>query len=72
MLSAQRSNAAFIANSWIGIFLCYIVVMVIYYTNTWNVSSSFLAKLFALIQGSLVFSFSDAFYIDLLFKRIYI
>ena len=31
-----------------------------------------LLKFFALIQGSSVFSFSDAFYIDLLFKRIYI
>ena len=29
----------FVANSWIGFLLCYIVVMVIYYTNTWNVSS---------------------------------
>jgi hypothetical protein len=26
------------ANSWIGYAFCYIVIMVIYYTNTWNVS----------------------------------
>jgi len=24
------------ANSWIGYFFCYIIIMVIYYTNTWN------------------------------------
>ena len=43
MLSGQRSNAAaqqFVANTWVGLLLSYIVVMVIYYTNTWNVSSS--------------------------------
>ena len=47
ILSAQRSNAAaqhFVANSWIGMLICYIVVMVIYYTNTWNVSGSFQRK----------------------------
>ena len=26
------------ANSWIGYAFCYIVIMVIYYTNTWSVS----------------------------------
>lgn len=25
------------ANSWIGFFFCYIIVMAIYYSNTWNV-----------------------------------
>ena len=39
----RRSNAAaqhFIASSCIGYLICYIVVMAICYTNTWNVSSS--------------------------------
>lgn len=27
------------ANTWIGIGLCYVIVMAIYYSNTWNVSS---------------------------------
>ena len=58
------------ANMWFGIFLCYIVVMAIYYTNTWNVSSSSYWNSFALIQGFSVVSFSDAFYIDLLCGRI--
>ena len=26
------------ANSWIGYFFCYIIIMTIYYSNTWNVS----------------------------------
>jgi hypothetical protein len=49
--------------------------MVIYYTNTWNVSRSWSrtqSSLFVFIQYSSVFSFSNAFYIDFLFKRIYI
>ena len=28
-----------IANAWIGCIFCYIVIIVIYYTNTWNVSA---------------------------------
>jgi len=27
----------FLANSWVGYFFCYIVIMGIYYSNTWNV-----------------------------------
>jgi len=25
-------------NSWIGFFFCYLVIMLIYYSNLWNVS----------------------------------
>ena len=29
------------ANSWVGLFFCYIAIPAIYYSNTWNVSVTF-------------------------------
>ena len=37
------------ANSWVGFFFCYIIIMVIYYSNTWNVS---LLSTFVFLAGS--------------------
>ena len=31
----------FLANSWVGYAVCYVVLMGIYYSNTWNVSRHF-------------------------------
>lgn len=37
-------------NSWIGYFFCYVIIMGIYYSNTWNVSAPLLLLLFPSIQ----------------------
>ena len=33
-----KTDGHVLANSWIGYFFCYITIMGIYYSNTWNVS----------------------------------
>jgi len=38
------------ANSWIGYFFCYVIIMGIYYSNTWNVSAPLLLHLQPSIQ----------------------
>ncbi|KAH8982788.1 oligopeptide transporter [Lactarius akahatsu] len=50
------------ANSWIGMFVCYIVIAVIYYSNTWNaITYSFQSKSFPMLSTSL-FSSNGSIY----------
>ncbi|KAH9071577.1 OPT oligopeptide transporter protein-domain-containing protein [Lactarius deliciosus] len=42
------------ANSWIGVFICYIAIVAIYYSNTWNaITYSFQSKSFPMLSTSL-------------------
>ncbi|KAG6841278.1 hypothetical protein C0991_000256 [Blastosporella zonata] len=36
LISAGANNGEFTANSWVGYVFCYITIMAIYYSNTWN------------------------------------
>jgi len=57
------------ANSWVGYFLCYIIIMGIYYSNAWNVSPPLLSLLQYLICMK-VSSFPDVVHLNLLRQRI--
>ena len=53
------------ANSWVGYFLCYIIIMGIYYSNAWNVSP-LLPSLLQYLICMIVSSFPDVVHLNLL------
>jgi len=62
-------------NSWVGLFFCYIIIMAIYYSNTWNVSLLLLFSLYLLdffFPPPLVSGLSDVVHLNFFCERVHL